>query len=162
MAPPARIDAARRSPDLLHDARVAQLLARRKTGEDTREVLLALAVAFNVRNMPEDAKSAAAELLERDPADGEAWYEAIIAHSFGEPGEVEALVPRVDRLVSEHPLEGWTHRNQGLLRYYLERDEESRAACERALALDPQDSHAHEVLAYLAYTVGDMDAAIES
>ena len=149
-------------PPILHDARIANLMSRLRLEPDSREVLLALAVGFNARSMPDEARQACNRLLELDESDERAWHEAIISHSFGGPSALSALLPRVEKLAQDHPKAGWARRNLALLCYYLERDVDTRAACEEALALDPTDPRTHEVLAYLAYTVGDLDAAIES
>jgi tetratricopeptide (TPR) repeat protein len=141
---------------------VAQLLAARGDRAADQGVLLALATAYNARNMPEEAKAACDELLHANGKHGDGWYEAIIARSFGERAELEALVPKVDRLAREHADAAWAQRNRGLLRYFLEDDEGTRAACTKALQADARDARTHEVLAYLAYTVGDLDGAIES
>ena len=147
---------------MLHDARVANLLAQKKAAPAPADVLLALATAFNVRSMPDEAKKACDELISLRPDDGEGWFENVIAHSFGGPDDLETLRRRVTDLTRRHPEEPWPHRNLALLSYYLERDEDARKACQRALALSATDSHAHEVLAYLAYTVGDVDGAVEA
>src|SRR5258706_4005440 len=139
-----------RRPQILYDARIANLLSRLRQDPDSREALLALAVGFNARSMPEEAQSACTRLLELDESDERAWHEAIIAHSFGGSASLEPLLPRVQKLVKDNPNAGWARRNLALLCYYLERDEETRAACEQALALDPADPRTHDVLAYLA------------
>lgn len=147
---------------ILHDAPIAKLMALLRAEPDSREVLLALAVGFNARSMPEEARSACNRLLELDEADERAWHEAVIAHSFGGTAALDAILPRVRKLTQDHPRAAWAWRNLALLDYYLERDVETRTACEAALALDPADPRTHEVMAYLAYTVGDLDGAIES
>lgn len=146
---------------MLHDARLANLLLMKRSAGSAPDVLLALAVAYDARSMAREAKDSCDELLEMEPDHPEAWYETVVAHSFGGPDEVERLRPRVEGVLARNPEAAWAHRNLGLLLYYLERDEEARAACARALELDPRDSHAHEVLAYLHYTVGDLDQAVE-
>ena len=148
-------------PQILFDAGVARLLSRLREG-DSREVLIDLAIAFNARSMPDEARAACDKLLELDGADERAWWEAIIAHSFGGAPALEALRPRIEALARDHSDAAWAHRNHALLLYYLERDEETRAAATRALELNADDARTHEVLAYLAYTVDDLDGAIES
>jgi tetratricopeptide (TPR) repeat protein len=143
------------------DASLARLLHRVEEEPRSREAALELAVACNARSMPEEARAAAERALALDPADGDAWYEAIIARSFGGTFALEPALEPVQALTSEHPKSGWAFRNLGLLSYYLERDEDAKAACERACELDGGDSRAQEVLAYLAYTVGDIDGAVE-
>lgn len=155
-------DLSRPSVPVLHDARVANLLAMRASDVESAEVLLALAQAFNARSMPARAREACDELLALDPGNSEGWFEAVIARSFGGPEELEVTAEALERRRAETPAVAWIHRTLGLAYYHLERDEDARAACDRALELDPDDGRSHEVLAYLAYTVGDLDAAVES
>jgi tetratricopeptide (TPR) repeat protein len=147
---------------MLHDARLANLLALRKASAPSRETLLALANAFNVRNMPDDAKPICAELVEIAPDDGEAWWETVIAHSFGGPEELEPLRQRLEAVAERNSDAAWAWRDLGLLLYFLKDDDGARQACARAREIDPRDAHGHEVLAYLSYTVGDLDGAIEA
>ena len=149
-------------PQALYDAPIANLVARVRAEPASREPLLLLAKAFNARSMPDEAKAACGSLLALDGADADAWYELIIAESFGGATALEPLRPRIEKLADLHPRAAWARRNLALLCYYLERDAQTRTACEQTLALDPSDPHTHEVLAYLAYTVGDLDGAIEA
>ena len=146
---------------MLHDARLANLLAMRRASPESPEVLLALAQGFNVRNMPDDAKPTCDELVRLAPDDGDAWWETVVAHSFGGPEEVEPLRARLEELTQRHSEAAWAHRALGLLLYFMQEDEGARQACARARELDPEDSRACEVLAYLAYTTGDLEGAIE-
>lgn len=151
-----------RPPALLHDPRLADLEAAAEASPSSRAALLALASAYNARCMADEARRTCDRLLELDPSDGDAWHEALIARSFLGPGALKAVQPRVSQLVASNAKAAWAHRNLGLLAYYRDRDEESRRALARALELDPSDSRAHEALAYLAYTIGDLDGAVEA
>ena len=146
---------------MLHDARIANLLAARKERPDDSSVLLDLARAWNARLMPERARECCRELLEQDRLQPEAWFERVLAAAFDEPEELEDLAEELEELASEHPDRAGLQRDLGLAYYHLERDDEARAACETALSQNPKDSHAREVLAYLHTTVGDLDAAVE-
>jgi tetratricopeptide (TPR) repeat protein len=148
-------------PPVLHDAGIANLLARLREEPDSREVLLDLAIGFNARSMPDEARATCQLLLELEPDDERAWYESIIAHSFGGAPELEPLLAEVQQVADDHPDAAWAKRNLALLYYYLERDEDTRETALRALSLDPTDGRSYEVLAYLAYTVGDLDGAVE-
>ena len=66
-------------PQALYDARIANLVTRVRSETGSREPLLALAMAFNARSMPEEARAACTALLALDDADPDAWYERIIA-----------------------------------------------------------------------------------
>ncbi|MEM7247257.1 MAG: tetratricopeptide repeat protein [Acidobacteriota bacterium] len=144
---------------MLHDARVANLLALKNSTPEAPEVLRALAQAYNARSMPEQALATCEELLTLDPDHEGAWYELVIATA--EIGTMEPLLARLEELADECGGAAWYHRTLGLIHYHLEDDDEAREACKRALSLDPEDGRSHEVLAYLAFTVGDLDAAVE-
>jgi tetratricopeptide (TPR) repeat protein len=143
------------------DATLARLLHRVEEEPGSLHVRLELAIGYNARNMPDEARAAAETVLERDPENGDAWYEAIIARSFGGAAALLPAHEAVAALTKRHPRASWAWRNLGLLSYYLERDEEAKEACRQACHLDAGDSRAQEVMAYLAYTVGDLDGAVE-
>lgn len=148
-------------PAILHDATVANLLIELRAAPDDRTLLRRLALAFNARSMPSRAEPFARRLLELDAHDGEAWYELLVARSFEGPDAVRPLRPEVEGLAARLPKAAWAWRNLALLDYYLEQDADAGAHARRALSLDPAEPHAEEVLAYLAYTLGDLDGAIE-
>jgi tetratricopeptide (TPR) repeat protein len=148
-------------PSLLQDSAVANLLEELRAEPSSPALLLAVARALNARSMPEEASRHAERLISLEPGNGEAWYEAIIARSLAGPEALEDILGRCEELVSRLPRAAWAWRNLGLMAYYLERDDEAQRCLARALEADPEDPHAEEVHAYLAYTVGDLDRAVE-
>lgn len=147
---------------MLPDARLANLLEAVRDAPESPAALRDLAIAYNARTMPDEAREICERWLETAPSEPRAWFESIVAHSFGGPEELEPLRGRLEALASERPQEGWPQRNLGLFLYLVGDDDAALRACGRALELDPDDSHAHETLAYLHFTVGDVHGAIES
>ena len=93
-------------------------------------------------------------------APGVAWVQVILATIHAKQGDIEAMLPVLDRAVALNPLDNNVVRFRASALRQAGRLEEARAAGLRAMELDPKNSSNYWELSLNDYQSGDLVGAI--
>lgn len=145
---------------IILDGAVLKLKRRLLDGDDDVAARVALARAFFLRSMHEEAIEAGRRVLEADPHEDRAWHDVIRATFFLDERRIPALREEFLEKTRGSAGEPWCRRCLALLHHYGGEEELAAEILEDLVAAQDGDSRAWEILGTVNFDAGRLDDAL--